>query len=385
MANGGAVGGDGYAALKRGVNTALLKGMEEAEQAKVRTYWNAGKLICGHLLGHEDPASPRATTRQVGETLDRRAGYGRKLFARLGRDLGVGSRLLYHCARFAKRFPKLSARTKLGWAHYRVLAEVPDDRTMFKLEATAQAKEWTSRELEDRVRALNVGTGTGGAGDGDRGGQKLLTPKRGRVGVFQEGVFKGKRGVDLGFTTYVDPEGDGALALAATRGTRIKRRKAGSRALPATLVTLSNEGMAQAAKGATRGDLFTYLAEVIRVVDGDTIWFRVYLRPNHWLAEKIRLRGIDAPELNTKAGRAAKKFVVARVAEAERIVITTTKPDKWDRYLSDVFLERRGRGEGEGKGEAERRAPRGSLFLNNALIEAGLAEVKTEYRLPDWE
>ena len=41
-------------------------------------------------------------------------------------------------------------------------------------------------------------------------------------------------------------------------------------------------------------------AEVVRVVDGDTLEVRAYLWPGHTWLGKVRLRGIDTPELRGK-------------------------------------------------------------------------------------
>ena len=60
----------------------------------------------------------------------------------------------------------------------------------------------------------------------------------------------------------------------------------------------------------------------------------------------------------------------AQVARARRLVITTTKPDQWDRYLSDVFLTM-----AEGP----------DVFLNNRLLEQGHARPYRRVSLSDWE
>jgi endonuclease YncB( thermonuclease family) len=106
------------------------------------------------------------------------------------------------------------------------------------------------------------------------------------------------------------------------------------------------------------------------VVDGDTLWMKIYLRPRLWLKEKLRLRGLDCPELDTAQGQAAKRDVEALVNQAVGVTITTTKPDKWDRYLSDVFLEMSSAKE---------------LYLNNRLLENGLAVRRDSFALSDWE
>jgi len=51
------------------------------------------------------------------------------------------------------------------------------------------------------------------------------------------------------------------------------------------------------------------------------------------------------------------------------MTITTTKPDKWDRYLSDIFLE-------VGNEEV--------IYLNNYLLENGYAFRADRVRLDDW-
>lgn len=89
-----------------------------------------------------------------------------------------------------------------------------------------------------------------------------------------------------------------------------------------------------------------------------------------WRREKLRLRGIDCQELSTPAGVAAKRFVDAQVQRAARVMITTTKPDQWDRYLSDVFLT-------TAAGE--------EIFLNNRLLETGHARRYEAVSPEDWE
>ncbi|MDA0745632.1 MAG: thermonuclease family protein [bacterium] len=95
------------------------------------------------------------------------------------------------------------------------------------------------------------------------------------------------------------------------------------------------------------------------VVDLD---FGFRIRTRH----KLRLRGIDTPELPGPLARKAKKFVQRALAQVSFIVLTTTKVDKYDRYLSDVFYL-----PGEMDPETVVRCRR---FLNRELVEAGLAK-----------
>ena len=62
---------------------------------------------------------------------------------------------------------------------------------------------------------------------------------------------------------------------------------------------------------------------------------------------KLRLRGLDCPEISTAAGRAAKRFVDGLIKAGDEVIVSTTKPDKYDRYLADVFV-------GQLKGESSK-------------------------------
>jgi endonuclease YncB( thermonuclease family) len=77
----------------------------------------------------------------------------------------------------------------------------------------------------------------------------------------------------------------------------------------------------------------------------------------------VRLRELDIPELDTFEGRTAREFVSDLLVKDTEIALTTTKPDKYDRYLGDVFL-------GEGKALDILRAGR---FLNRMRVAGGLA------------
>ena len=75
--------------------------------------------------------------------------------------------------------------------------------------------------------------------------------------------------------------------------------------------------------------------------------------------QKLRLRGLDCPEMSTREGKAAKGFVETLFSESVGdLVINTTKPDKYDRYLADVFVKTK-------SGDP--------VYLNNLLLSNGHA------------
>ncbi len=51
------------------------------------------------------------------------------------------------------------------------------------------------------------------------------------------------------------------------------------------------------------------------LIDGDTVWLDIDCGFRVWTRQKVRLRGIDAPELPTAEGQRAKDFVVRALSE----------------------------------------------------------------------
>ena len=98
------------------------------------------------------------------------------------------------------------------------------------------------------------------------------------------------------------------------------------------------------------------------------------------LEEKLRLRGLDCPEVATPEGRAAKRFTESIVRLGHEVLVNTTKPDKYDRYLADVFVP----SEATGSAEATDTAGSSEVFLNNLLLENGHAGRKDAWEFDDW-
>jgi len=89
-------------------------------------------------------------------------------------------------------------------------------------------------------------------------------------------------------------------------------------------------------------DNYVRNAKLHRVIDGDTFWLFVDLGYYSVSAVKVRLRGIDCPELNTDKGRAAKAFVEKTLGEAGAITIMSFKDEhSFDRWVCDVYVDDR--------------------------------------------
>ena len=79
--------------------------------------------------------------------------------------------------------------------------------------------------------------------------------------------------------------------------------------------------------------------KVSKVIDGDTIELLTKENPyNHITKLKIRLYGIDAPELKQAYGKEAKEFLSALILKQEVSLIIENK-DKYDRFVGTLFLK----------------------------------------------
>jgi endonuclease YncB( thermonuclease family) len=112
-----------------------------------------------------------------------------------------------------------------------------------------------------------------------------------------------------------------------------------SRPAPASVPGASTDGRpAIAAPASAR----THPADVLRVIDGDTFEARVHVWPGLDITTKIRLRGIDAPELKARCPAERTMAEAARDALADILAegavgISAVTPDKYGgRVVADA-------------------------------------------------
>lgn len=126
-----------------------------------------------------------------------------------------------------------------------------------------------------------------------------------------------------------------AIVLAFRHGTTWPVPHAADGQSQATEIVLQQSGAAGARQQV----------EVIRTVDGDTFLARVHQRNGGNLVVRVRLRGIDAPELKASCQDELNKAEAA--ADALRnllgqgdVTISNLGPDKYGRILADVATRR---------------------------------------------
>jgi micrococcal nuclease len=89
--------------------------------------------------------------------------------------------------------------------------------------------------------------------------------------------------------------------------------------------------------------IYIYKADLIRVVDGDTVDLIIDLGFDTSRHERFRLYGIDAPEMRTKGGKEAKAWLQEALQPLEAIYVQTlqhktkAKRDKYGRFLAVLY------------------------------------------------
>lgn len=80
--------------------------------------------------------------------------------------------------------------------------------------------------------------------------------------------------------------------------------------------------------------MYTYRGEVKAVIDADTVDVLIDLGFGVHTMQRLRLYGIDAPEMKTEAGKIAKEYVksVLLGGDAVKYVYVRTIKDKKDKY-----------------------------------------------------
>jgi len=91
--------------------------------------------------------------------------------------------------------------------------------------------------------------------------------------------------------------------------------------------------------------LYRYKGKVLRVIDGDTIEVLIDLGFYTFKKAKIRLKGINAPEIfhprsreERKRGLEAKEFLSSLFRDSNEVYLRVYKKGKYGRWIADLFL-----------------------------------------------
>jgi micrococcal nuclease len=86
--------------------------------------------------------------------------------------------------------------------------------------------------------------------------------------------------------------------------------------------------------------MFEYAATVIKVIDGDTVDVEVDLGMHTFTKTRLRILGINAPEVSTASGRLAQGWARMILPIGAFVTIKTQKDktEKYGRWLADIRL-----------------------------------------------
>jgi len=321
-----------YTNLLNSIKVEIEVGRKAIERQRAITYWKIGRHVARNLLQNKS-----------------RAGYGKELIARLSKDTRIQDRTLWECIQFYKTFPILNGRSELKWTHYRALIKVSNKTKRERLFQNTISNKLNSSQLIEKIKQSNQPAKP--SPQLTQATQAPLNYRRGLLNTYIiESVTPTTIKIDCGFNTYEIHQTQKKLAASDIVHVRKHRRKA--------VVEKSPD---------SKKDLYTFKAKLRRVVDGDTIWVEIDCGFSFRLHQKLRLRGIDAPEMKTKAGQRAKRFVESRLKRDSALVVKTYGSDKYDRYLVDVFYL-------IGEKDSEIINKEG-IFLNQELVDKGMAGV----------
>jgi endonuclease YncB( thermonuclease family) len=115
----------------------------------------------------------------------------------------------------------------------------------------------------------------------------------------------------------------------------------------------------------------SYPAELIRIIDGDTFEARIGVWPGIDITTKVRLRGIDAPEMHARCPQERSEAEAAR--EALRTILTE----------GDITVGRVSLGKYAGRVLADT-ATRGTTDVSAAMLASGLVRPYRGGRRKSW-
>ena len=313
---------------------------EGVRKALVEAYWKIGQRI--------------VEVEQQGAI---KAAYGIQLLIKLSEDLskqcGPGFSLsnLKRMRQFYLFHPKSPPSGELNWSQYAELLPIGDTAKRKRFIQKALREELGSRDIRALVRHELVREAV--AENLAKGPEKLAAvvellkvPKLGPLNTYSI--------VDSGDVAW--PEKDVLLFDHGFKGYRTLT-SAEKHGLKAGDVVEWTGVKLLKVQGATKPG-YTYKAFLKEVIDGDTLWVVLNAGMREVRREKLRLRGIDCPELNTVEGQKAKKFVEKVLEGVPSLTVLSSKNATYDRYEADVFYNDK-----DGK----------ETYLNNLLLEKGYA------------
>jgi micrococcal nuclease len=322
-----------FAAVAREIESGTQRIAQAYRAEVVRTTWNIGRVITESITFQEAGSFGNGV-----------------VVAKLAQKFHRPETYFYNVIKFYRVYPTLP-QTKLSWSHYEFLIRVDDAAQRRRLEQKVLREKMSAKDLRAYIPELGKASELIPTTTDDK-----IPYQRGELYHYRtleptpEEVKNNRILVDVGFSVERDVRASKAKSLRAGRIVRAVK---------------NGEDYSVRISLYRPERLYTYTAFVKRVIDADTLIVRVDLGFRTHVTYRVRLRGIDAPEVNSVLGRKAKLFVQSLVDRNPWIVIKTYQLEKYGRCLVDVFV-----------GPKEQDSPtiaKEGEYLNQLLLDKGLA------------
>ena len=289
-------------ALKKELHEGMIRAEAALRRQKVITYWNIGRHIDRYLSG--------AIGANQSETV---------YLERIARDMDSSLDVMRKALKFFRLYPRLSQNPPLSWAQYRALLTAPKDQRKM-LERRAFNENLGSERLyaiissarsEQKKLVLDI--------ENRALAENRLKQIRGRLYHYKTlqskhlGLKKNEIMVDAGFS--IRAKVSIAPGSSLSGGNVIRSVK-------------TDDGYQLRYSDAQETELYTYIANIERVIDGDTLRVTVDCGFDIWIGVTVRLFGINAPEKTTISGYMAYQYAAECLGSAPFIVVKTYKTEK---------------------------------------------------------
>ncbi len=325
------------ARIKKELKHTTLQSQKLLQHQAVLRNWHVGRFV-------EQFARDSGATRQAKA----------KIIDDLAQDLHLQKRFVYDTCKFYRLYLKPPKDKNVSWTHYQHLITIDDVSRRGYWERRISRENIGSKVFAELLYKEKVG-----ARMHVEVGRDKLKFTRGEPYLYRvmkvnfANARQPEMVIDCGFHVDVTQYMNKQLAL---QGGFLVRSVKGE-----------DGYQIKRARNDNREKIYTYKAGLKRVVDGDTLDAHIDLGFGIRLSYRLRLRGVDTPELGTPRGAHAKEFVESRIKGCAFLVIKSYGLDMYGRYVVDVFCD--------ADSEDVLQVAAQGRYLNQDLLDAGLANL----------
>jgi len=323
----------------------LVSGQNNArndmEQQVVNHTWNAGRVLDEYLIRDK----PRNKSNG-------------QFAAKLSKDLKRPINFFYFAVKFYRLYSQQPKKTGMTVSHYRILTRVDNPQERKRLEDKVVKDRLSRNDLSMIVRERLRTKRQINLGQDPKNQLVHLNELRGNLYQYR---------IVTNTTFPIEPE---AKLVDIGFGILRKIKETQARSIQGGCFVRTEKEEGQYALKLTqtkKENIYTYLGFLDRVVDGDTLVMHIDCGFDNWKTERLRLRGINTPEMRSTQGHKAKRFVENALNGVKFVIVKTYKEDKYGRYLADIFYL-------PDEDDPHAVAKEGK-FLNQDLLDQGLASL----------